>query len=137
MKFLIVEDNIVKNVVVGTIDLADPTWINLDYNVDIGWKYVEQFDVFMRPDWTNETWQEYVTAQTNILNELQEYYTSLVASTHHMETFDEEKQNEIREYLSSINDRISNIEKHVSNIYNSSDVHLEPLEVRPNLESEV
>ena len=137
MKFLIVEDNIVKNVVVGTIDLADPTWINLDYNADIGWKYVEQFDVFMRPDWTTETWQEYVTAQTNILNELQAYYTSLVASTHHMETFDEEKQNEIREYLSSINDRISNIEKHVSNIYNSSDVHLEPLEVRPNLESEV
>ena len=137
MKYLIIENNIVKNIVIGTIDLANPSWINVNYNVDIGWKYVEQYDVFMQPDWTNERWEEYVTTNTNTLNELKDYYESLIAATHHMETFDEEKQNEIREYLSSVNDKISDIEQHVSNIYNCSDVFAEPLEVKPNLESEV
>lgn len=137
MKFLIVENNIVKNIVVGSIDLADPSWVTVDYTVDIGWKYVEQFDVFMRPDWTNEKWQEYVTTNKNTINELKEYYESLIQATHHMETFDAEKQEEIRDYVSSINNKISDIEQHVSNIYNCSDVYLEPLAVRPNLESEV
>ena len=137
MKFLIVEDNIIKNIAVGTLDLVDPTWVKSTYDTDIGWKYVQQYDVFMKPDWTNSDWEEFVQTTTTTINELQTYYTRLVASTHHMESFDEEKQDKIKEYLSSINTKISDINQHVSNVYGCLELFGEPLEVRPNLDSEV
>jgi hypothetical protein len=137
MKFIVVENNIIENIVFGTLDQADPSWIPATYRVDIGWKWVEEYKSFVPPTWTDSDWETYKNTHIAHLNDLKNYYNQLVVANHYMQNYDEEKQEEIREFTNSINELSEKIELDISNVNLVDQFYKEPIQVRPNVDSEV
>lgn len=138
MHYLIVENNIVTNRVVGTHDTAQPDWIEeKDYDVGIGWEYLENSKVFVRPGWTDVDWQNFYQKNNEFLQDHLSFYSRLVKSEE-MKKFDENKTKQINEYLNELLDIANKMEKNVGAIYKINDLfYKDPLPTKPNLDNEV
>jgi len=136
MNFLIVEDNVIKNRVVSDTKI-DPSWVEEEYPTNIGWKFVEKYNSFMPSSWSGEQWELYYNNELTKFTELKNYYQNLSQSPSHMEKFEEEKRNEINNFYQELVNLDKNINQKQGYIFSIAKLPVEPIEVRPNLDSEV
>lgn len=142
--YLVVEDGIIVNITVGTIDTKFDNWIKQTYPTYIGWKYNTDIDKFIP---SNLTTEEFNIIKTNLLSELHEqktYYSSLVVSQHFASSLTEEKQKEVTSWLEKVNNLIIKIENEIGyvipytrSMMTKEFVGSEPFSIRPNIENEV
>ena len=140
--YLVVEDGVIINRAVGTIDISFEDWIKETYPTVIGWKFNSDIDKFIPSDITTE---EFNTIKLNLLSELDEqnaFYTSLVTSTHFTNNLTEEKQKEVNSWLEKINKVKTKIENDFGYVIPYvkdmvPNIGSEPFVLRPNIENEV
>ena len=140
--YIVVEDGVIVNRTVGTIDTVFDNWIKETYPTAFGWKLNETVGAFIP---NNMTTEEFNDIKSQIISESQEqktYYDTLVASEHFLDKISEEKQKEVNNWLSYINKKIIRIEDdngyvipyHLNMV---SEYASEPFSIRPNIENEV
>jgi hypothetical protein len=142
--YLVIEDGVVVNRTVGTIDTSFDNWIKQTYPTPIGWKYNSVIGKYIPSDMTTE---EFNSIKTNLLSELNEqktFYVDLVASQHFTNSLTEEKQKEVTSWLEQVNNLITKIENEIGyvipytrNMMANETLGNEPFSIRPNIENEV
>jgi hypothetical protein len=140
--YLVVEEGVIVNRCVGTIDTSFDNWIKETYPTEIGWKYNNDIQKFIP---SNLTTEEFNSTKTNILsnlNELKTFYTSFVASANFTNNLNEEKQIEVQSWLEKVNKQITTIENDLGYLIPYAramvqQVPGEPFSIRPNIENEV
>lgn len=140
--YLVVENGVIVNRCVGTIDTSYDNWIKETYPTHIGWKYNNHIQKFIPSSMTTEEFNSLKTIFLDKLNEQKNFYTSYVGSVGFKTNLTEEKQTEVKLWLENLNKQITTIENDLGYLipyeYGMvSGVRGEPFSMRPNTENEV
>jgi hypothetical protein len=138
LKSLILNDNIIENIIVGSIPNSVPS--PTEYEVFVGYKFNDELQLFLSPSMTVEEFNSTRNGHIEKLNEILSWYTLFLTSSHY-NGLATERKTEIQIWTNEI---FSIIPVEIEKLTNNNSCVLsyripfsEIFETRPNIEVEV
>jgi|APGre2960657373_1045057.scaffolds.fasta_scaffold22062_3 hypothetical protein len=140
LKSLILNNNIIENIIVGSIDSPNCVPSPADYDVLVGYKFNDELQLFLSPSMTVEEFNSIRNGHIEKLNEIVTWYTSYLTSSHY-NGLAVERKDQIRtwadEIFSIVPTEIEKLNNNNSCVLSYIIPFTEILETRPNIEFEV
>jgi len=140
LKSLILNNNIIENIIVGSIDSPNCVPSPADYDVLVGYKFNDELQLFLSPSMTVEEFNSIRNSHIEKLNEIVTWYTSYLTSSHYG-GLAAERKDEIKSWT---DEKFSIIPIEIEKLNNKNSYVLsyvipfsEILETRPNIDFEV